>query len=219
MAELSPRNTARLTDFVGFPFHEAAGAPLGREAVNAAGDDERAELRRLTRAIRGGDEAAFGRFYDLYSLRIYKHLLVLARGDEETAREVLQTVLLKVSKRFEVFEDKGQLWAWLRQVARNAFVDSCRARKRTPDFVSLDALGSEPAEALAEEDRLGTALRMALDGLEAADRELIKAVYVDGQGLQEIADETGQTYKAIESRLGRLRRKVKEDILANLRHE
>jgi RNA polymerase sigma-70 factor (ECF subfamily) len=204
---------ATLSHLVAFPHPEAAGAPLpsSRGAVE--------KLGHLTRAIRRGDEAAFARFYDLYSLRIYKSLLVLSRGNEEEAREVLQTVLLKVSKRFQVFEDEGRLLAWLRQVARNAFIDDCRARGRAPDFVSIEAIGAELQGATVAEHFLSASLRRALDELPAADRELLRAAYVDGQPLGEIAAESGQTYKAIESRLGRLRRKLKTGILTHLRHE
>ena len=47
------------------------------------------DIRALTLAIRRGDAAAFARFYDLYSFRLYRFLLVLARGDENTARRGL----------------------------------------------------------------------------------------------------------------------------------
>jgi len=45
-------------------------------------------LRALTTAVRRGDEAAFVQFHDLYNLRLYKYLLVLAKGDETEAREI-----------------------------------------------------------------------------------------------------------------------------------
>jgi len=55
--------------------------------------------------------------------------------------------------------------------------------------------------------------------LEEADQELMRSVYVDRRPLQELADATGQTYKAVESRLGRLRQKLKANLLKYLRHE
>jgi len=47
-------------------------------------------LRELTTAIRRGHELAFSRFHDLYSLRLYKYLLVLAKGDEAEARDAVR---------------------------------------------------------------------------------------------------------------------------------
>ena len=177
------------------------------------------DLRALTRAVRRGDAEAFSCFYDLYSFRIYKFLLVLARGDEDEAKEVCQTVLLKLTRRFKVFDEERQLWAWLATLAKNAFIDHCRARQRRSRLVSLDELPPALQSDDASEHRLAELLREGLAALPPEERELIQAAYVDERPLQELADETGQTYKAVESRLGRLRHKLKALLLKNLSHE
>jgi RNA polymerase sigma-70 factor (ECF subfamily) len=177
------------------------------------------DIRALTRAVRRGDADAFARFYDLYSFRLYKFLLVLTRGDENQAREVCQAVLIKLAKRCDVFCEEPRLWAWLCVLARNTFLDHWRARKRLDRFVSLDELPAERDGHLSAEHRLGEILTEALAALPPDERELIQAAYVDKRPLQELADETGQTYKAMESRLARLRQKLKERLLKDLRHE
>jgi RNA polymerase sigma-70 factor (ECF subfamily) len=177
------------------------------------------EIQALTRAVRSGDADAFSRFYDLYSFRIYKFLLVLARGDENEAREVCQAVFIKLAKRCDVFDDERRLWAWLCVLAKNAFVDQCRRRQRLNRFVSLDELRAEPNGHVRPEHRLGEILREALAALPPDERELIQAAYVDKRPLRELAYEAGQTYKAVESRLGRLRHRLKEQLLNDLRHE
>jgi RNA polymerase sigma-70 factor (ECF subfamily) len=180
---------------------------------------EAEKIRALTLAVRRGDEDAFFRFYDLYSFRLYKFLLVFTRGDEHEAREVSQAVFIKLAKRFKVFDDERQLWAWLCVLAKNVFIDHCRARKRLDRFVSLEHL---PAAGGAEGNAvqpLSEMMREALAGLPWEERELIQAVYIDERPLQELAGESGQTYKAIESRLARLRLKLKEHLLKKLRHE
>src|SRR5437867_430884 len=111
------------------------------------------ELRELTAAIRQGDEQAFTRFYDLYSLRLYKYLLVLAKGDETEAREVLQTVVVKLARKMQAFDEERRFWAWMCRLARNAFVDRCRSRRGDNRFVSLEERPFE-LEATAAEDRL-----------------------------------------------------------------
>lgn len=176
------------------------------------------EVRQLTKAIRAGDGAAFTRFYDLYSLRLYKHLLVLAKGDEGEAREVLQTVVVKLAKRFKVFDEERRLWSWLCRVARNSYVDLCRARQRDRRFVPLEE-HQELAEPCADEHRLAASLHRALEQLTAEERELMRAAYVDERPLQELAQASGRTYKAVESRLSRLRQKLKANLLQHLRHE
>jgi RNA polymerase sigma-70 factor (ECF subfamily) len=177
------------------------------------------DIQALTRAVRRGDADAFSRFYDLYSFRIYKFLLVLARGDENEAREACQAVFIKLAKRFEVFDDERRLWAWLCVLTKNTFVDQCRRQQRLNRFVSLDELCAEPNGHVRPEHQLGEILHEALAALPPDERELIQAAYVDKRPLRELADEAGQTYKAVESRLGRLRQKLKEQLLKDLRHE
>ena len=177
------------------------------------------DLQALTRAVRRGDAEAFSRFYDLYSFRLYKFLLVMARGDETEAREVCQAVFIKLAKRCEVFDDERRLWAWLCVLAKNTFVDNWRTRQRRNRFVPLDELSAEPNGHENPDHHLSEILREALAALPPDERELIQSVYVDKRPLRELADETGQSYKAVESRLGRLRHKLKEQLLKGLRHE
>ncbi len=190
--------------------------PLNSQANTVAPPPD---LQALTRAVRRGDADAFSCFYDLYSFRLYKFLLVLARGDENEAREVCQAVFIKLARRCDVFGDERRLWAWLCVLAKNTFLDQCRARQRLNRFVSLDQLSSEPNGRISSEHRLGEILHEALAALPPDERELIQAAYVDKRPLRELAAEAGQTYKAVESRLGRLRQKLKEQLLKDLRHE
>lgn len=177
------------------------------------------DIQALTRAVRRGDADAFSLFYDLYNFRLYKFLLVIARGDESAAREVSQAVFIKLAKRIDVFVDEPGLWAWLCVVAKNTFVDHYRTRQRLNRFVPLDEMSAEPDGLANSEHQLGAILREALASLPPDERELIQAAYVDKRPLRELADGTGQTYKAVESRLGRLRQKLKAHLLKELRYE
>src|SRR5437763_16571754 len=98
------------------------GVAVFQEPLPQPASTERS-LREVTAAIRRGDELAFSLFHDLYSLRLYKYLLVLAKGDEAAAREVLQAVVLKLARKMQTFEDESRLWAWMTRIARNAFID------------------------------------------------------------------------------------------------
>jgi RNA polymerase sigma-70 factor (ECF subfamily) len=178
------------------------------------------DIQALTRAARRGDAEAFARLYDLYSFRLYRFLLVLARGGELEARELCQAIFIKLAKRCDIFEDEGRLWAWLCVLAKNTFIDYCRKRQRLNRFVPFEEEWFvELSSNLSPEHQLVEILRETLAALPADERELIQAAYVDKRPLQELADEAGQTYKAVESRLGRLRQKLKEQLLKDLRHE
>jgi RNA polymerase sigma-70 factor (ECF subfamily) len=192
-----------------------------KQALKASGDKAEGApaIGALTLAIRRGDAAAFARFYDLYSFRLCRFLLVLARGDEIMAREVCQAVMTKLAQRCQVFDDERMLWAWLCALAKNSFIDHYRAQRRRDRFVSLEDLPAPIAGAENSTGRLSEILREALGALRPEERELMQAAYVDGRPLQELADDSGLTYKAVESRLARLRQKLKEQLLKKLRHE
>jgi len=195
---------ARLKPTLKASSNTAAGAP---------------DIRAMTQAIRRGDAGAFARFYNLYSFRLYRFLLVLARGDEYTAREVCQAAMTKLAKRFEVFDDEPMLWAWLCALAKNTFIDHYRAQRRRDRFVSLEEMPASTAGPENSTGQLSEILREALAALKPEERELMQAAYIDGRPLQELADASGLTYKAVESRLARLRQKLKEQLLRYLRHE
>ena len=127
---------------------------------------------------------------------------------------------MKVTARCAVCADDGALWAWLARVARNAFIDQRRARtarKRRVIPMNEDALECRAAE--VRDTALRAGFREILDALAPAERELLQAAYVDEQPLAEIAADAGTTYKALESKLGRLRARVRERLLKLLRHE
>ena len=110
------------------PIHQSNNPPIQVNAPDCQSPSAES-VRTLTQAIRRGDAEAFSRFCDLYSFRLYKFLLVLAR-DENEAQEVLQTVLIKLARKVQVFDEERRLWAWLCVVAKNAFIDHRRARQR-----------------------------------------------------------------------------------------
>jgi RNA polymerase sigma-70 factor (ECF subfamily) len=177
-------------------------------------------IATLTAAIRAGDEAAFERFHTLYAARLYRYALVLARGDEQEAREVAQTVWVKVAARCEVCVNDSALWAWLSCVARNAFIDQCRARSaRERRMVPMDEGAVQHAAAADLDTALRASLRRILEALPPDERELLHAAYVDEQPLAEIAVATGTTYKALESKLGRLRARLRARLLKLLHYE
>lgn len=130
---------APLPDFFVMPFpdDQPATRPLPRLPASAL-LDSRAALAALTRAARRRDPAAFAQFYDLYSFRIYKHLLFLTKGDEPLAGEILQTVAIKLAVKMEIFTAEPPLLAWLHRLARNAFIDHVRAHRRENLSIPLD---------------------------------------------------------------------------------
>ena len=79
-----------------------------------------------------------------------------------------------------------------------------------------------PAITLAADDadaELGRLLGFSLSELPPDDRSLVEGKYLRRATVRELAAESGLTEKAVESRLLRARRLLREKILHKLRHE
>jgi RNA polymerase sigma-70 factor (ECF subfamily) len=176
----------------------------------------------LTKALAAGDEAAFRAFHAQYFDRLLRYHLVLARGDEQAARDALQETLIRVARKTRVFSDEVAFWSWLTVVARNVAIDGSRRRRRYWTLLSSYALGwfRETASRPDRTDgRLRELLEAELIALNPEDRALIETKYLEGASVRELADANGMSEKSIEARLLRLRRKLRQNILRQLRHE
>lgn len=177
-------------------------------------------VQRVTGAMKGGSEDAYTEFYQAYFDRLYRQALVLAQGNESLARDLVQAVLLRVVRYIQPFEAERAFWAWLKQIARSCHIDHIRRSGRTVEHFAT-ALPDEallPDTPAAEEDtELFSALDKSLGQLEADDLRLIQNIYVDRQPQDTVAAETGTTRKAVESRLARIRKKLKSSILYHLK--
>jgi DNA-directed RNA polymerase specialized sigma24 family protein len=93
------------------------------------------DVAALTRGMVRGDEEAYRRFYDAYFNRLFRYLLVVARGDEQAARDALQATFVRVVPHIKVFPSDAQFWRWLAVLARSALADERRKRWRYLSFL------------------------------------------------------------------------------------
>ncbi len=173
---------------------------------------------RLTRGLAGADDGAFREFHTRYFDRLYRFLLVVARGQEDEAREALQQTLVRVARYARVFNSEEAFWAWLKAVARSAARDAGRKRSRYEQLLRAFAWrreceadpapdGSAYLESLLEEN---------LARLSIFDRRMLEAKYIEGFSVKDLAADAGLSEKAVESRLTRLRQQVRESLLREL---
>lgn len=176
----------------------------------------------LTRGLVRGDEAAYRAFHAAYFDRLFRYLIVVARGDEHAAREALASTLLRVTRHVRAFDDEAVFWSWLTVLARSALADQRRGRRRYLAFLdrftrhaATDAESvPEPSDAAAPLDSL---LAGQLAALPAEDRQLLHWKYRENHSVRAIAERLAATEKSVESRLSRLRARLKTEVLARLR--
>jgi RNA polymerase sigma factor (sigma-70 family) len=178
-----------------------------------------AEARTLAVAIGRGDEQAFRALYDRYQDRLLRLALVLGRGDEPLAQDLVQTVFVTAAKKLKRVDSEEHLWNWLAQVARQASAKAWRKRERDPTMAHAEAL-TEDCPANAEPDSfLEEKLDVAVKSLDADEQQLVKIFYFDRLSHKEIADRLGTTPKAVSSRLERVREKLRSLMKRALSHE
>ena len=173
--------------------------------------------------MRAGEEAAYREFYQAYYDRLFRYLLVVAAGDLEATEEALEATLLRVVRYIKVFPAEDIFWSWLTVLARSAFSDQSRKQRRYLAFLERftrhQLVAAPGPESSAADARLGAALERSLAALPADERRLLESKYFAHRPVRDIAAELQTSEKAIESRLGRIRRKLKDALIDQLKNE
>jgi len=156
---------------------------------------------------------------------LYRFLLVRVGCRRDVADDLLQqTCCIAAGKSF-VPQAGGDCEAWLFGIARNVLRKHRRAERSRGTVLPLmdadggralvDAMESGPLPAAVLERGEATArLLSAVTALPSAEQRLVFAFYFDGRSHAEIADATGVTPKSVETRLYRIRRRLR-DLLVN----
>jgi len=169
------------------------------------------------------DEAAYRAFYDAYFDRLSRYLLVVTGGNEDAAHEALQAALVRVVRHIKVFPNDAVFWNWLTVLARSALSDQSRKRRRYLAFLDRFTQHARGEHAAQEDGQPDAKLLALLDrgvaALASDERLLVERMYFARRSVREIAEELQTSEKAVESRLVRIRRKIKDTMLAGLNHE
>lgn len=179
------------------------------------------DIAVLTRALARGDEAAFREFYDRYFDRLLRYLLVVTGGNETAAREALAAALVRVVRHVKPFDAEEKFWSWLTVVARTALADESKKQRRWFAFLERFSRHAETENVIADDGAAEETLRALLEknllSLLPDEGELVAQKYFQRRSVREIAEAQQTTEKAVESRLSRVRRKLKDGMLAQLK--
>jgi RNA polymerase sigma-70 factor (ECF subfamily) len=177
---------------------------------------------QLTAGLARGDESAWRQFHDAYFNRLFRYLLVVLRGDEEATHEALQQTLIRVHRHVRRFETETVFWSWLCVLARSAARDGARGRNRYAALLASYAsqwFGAIETTSDPTEPALSGCLDEVLGQLPPEERALLIAKYTGRRTVADLALESGTTSKAVESRLARIRSRLRTELLKRLRHE
>jgi RNA polymerase sigma-70 factor (ECF subfamily) len=174
------------------------------------------EVAVLTARLARADEEAWREFFGLYFIRLLRYLLVLHRGSEDLARESLQLTMVRVARHVRCFHSEDAFWSWLTVLARSAAADESRKRRSYWKFLDRFRTQPPPEASPDGDDAWESALARGLARLLPDERELIERKYFDRLSVRELSRAEGASEKAIDSRLVRARRKLKEFVIQEL---
>jgi RNA polymerase sigma-70 factor (ECF subfamily) len=168
--------------------------------------------RGLRSAVLAGDEQAWRTFYaDAFDgLHAYVHWR--CGGLRDVAEDVVQETWLIAVRRIRDFEPERACFAsWMRGIAANVIRNHLR-RQEHRNGQSLDEQHptAAPADAPMEKREEAARVARALTALPEHYEAVLRAKYLDGRSVSDIAAERGETAKAVESMLTRARQAFRD---------
>lgn len=181
------------------------------------GDADAARLSAYVSAMAGGNEEAFGEFYDATLGKVYG-VAIRIIGDAGLAEDIVADVYFDAWNRASTYsEDRGHPLAWLLTICRSRALDLYRREasaerkvQAAKDSAVID-VGEQPVDVLeAMEDR--HAVREVLGQVAAEDRQLIALAFFRGLSHQQIADVTAMPLGTVKSRIRRALQTLAESL-------
>lgn len=156
----------------------------------------------LVSMLKNRDEDGFNYLYDNYSGALYGIIIKVLTYKEET-NEVLQDVFVKIWNSIQSFdENKGSLYTWMLNVARNAAIDKVKSKsfrndlknQSIPDFVNdSKSLSTEQKHEFNEVQNIVNTLRDDY-------KVIINKSYFGGYTQEEISEDLGIPLGTVKTR-------------------
>lgn len=142
------------------------------------------------RAAIAGDSAAYRKLLQSLSIVLrpaVRRGFTQAGAPHGDVEDVVQDTLLALHLKRDTWDPSQPLGPWVRAIARHKLIDALRRRGRrvqVPIESVLDTLS-------VEEDNSGVDRRDAerlVDGLQGRQREVVRAIGLEGQSIREVAE-------------------------------
>lgn len=156
----------------------------------------------LVAALQRNERVAFEFLYDHYSGALYNIILKTLR-DEERAADVLQESFLKIWKNIASYNpEKGRLFTWILNIARNGAIDAARVEGRKPVMDEIDdRLAKVEPDVSETEQQTSSEMKAIVNMLRPERKILIDMAYFQGYTHEEIASELGIPLGTVKSRM------------------
>ncbi len=147
------------------------------------------EVEPLIARAAGGDTEAFGRLYDIFADRIYRHIYYRTSNVED-AKDLTQEVFLKAWRGLPKYKrTKTPFLGWLFTISHNRVIDYYRTKKDYAYFndeIVMEDREKSP-EKLVEEQFTQQEVRRAILQLPEDQQQVIFMSFIEGFEYSEIA--------------------------------
>lgn len=158
----------------------------------------------LVLALRNREKTAVEALYDMYSASLFGVILRIV-SDEATAEDVLQETFVKIWHSFSSYSaDKGRLFTWMVNIARNLSIDKLRSK----DFKNNSKNQGLENNVTSIDEQRNTVYKPELMGikelvqtLKPEQKSILDLVYFKGYTHVEAADELGIPLGTVKTRL------------------
>jgi len=166
-----------------------------------ADDGDTARDATARRAALAGDADAWAAWVARTYAPVEAYVRWRCGGVRDLADDCLQETWMTAARQLRRFDPtQGDFTGWVCGVARNVVRNQLRGRRRY-----LARHRPLPEHAACPTARDGEAVAEALAGLPARYEAVLRAKYLDGRSVRDIAAATGESEKAVESLLTRAR--------------
>jgi RNA polymerase sigma-70 factor (ECF subfamily) len=174
---------------------------------------------QLVARCRAGDLDAFAQVYAQYERQVYRYAFHLL-GHRDDADDVKQETFVKAFLAMPGFRSEASLQTWLLKICGNLCRDRIKSwdkrkvqydARLEQDMLPGDAFAEDPMHVVARSQMTETVF-LALQGMPAAQREIILLHEVEDLSYEEIANVLGCSRTSVKLRIFRARRCLKERV-------
>ena len=169
--------------------------------------------QKLIKKLCRHEESGMEEFLRQYS-PLMRYIIAPILSDAREQEECLQDVAMRVWDKIHQFDDKrGSFTSWLTALTRNTALNRAKASTKkemlqeVPEEMPSREAG--PEEQMLRQER-SVMLQRALKGLKQTDLQLFYRKYYYLQSTAQIAAEMGMTERAVEGRLYRIKKKLRD---------
>ncbi len=156
----------------------------------------------LVDSLKQNDRVAFEYLYEHYSGALFSVITKVLR-DNEKAEDVMQDAFLKIWKNISSYDpDKGRLFTWMLNIARNSAIDAVRSEKRKPGMDDIsENLDRTDQNATYQPSPSTLDLKALVDTLRPERKILLDLVYFQGYTQEEASKELDVPLGTVKSRI------------------